>query len=493
MNSSSKEKDMKKQAILKLTLTFLIAAAALGTGCGQPGSTATDPADYGDYAGTDGMIHVSAESGSDTDGCGTEDSPFATLPCAAASLAPGRTIIVHDGTYDAFTLTETASGTEDAPVTIKAAEGESPVIKPTGDGDEVIGIHIVNAEHITIEGLEVEGGTHGIYYESTRDRGEMPLTDITIKDCTVHGVRGTHGICVYACNDLAPVKDLTMTGCEVYDCECGDSESTVFNGNIDGFEISGNLIHENNNIGIDMIGFEGNAAHPEGEGFDNLYDADYVRNGTCHDNVVYGISAEGNDAYLEDGEYDLCADGIYVDGGQDIEIYNNFVFCCDIGIEVATEHSPDDNPLFKVSGIDVHDNVVAGCEGWCGLCFGGYDADLGYTENCKFYNNTFIDNDTQIGVQRSKDNEVYGNLLSGGSTGVEYNEDCRPEDLNGNAIHDNVAAGLEEKDSWQAAYGKTYKSTDELLRGWTSRIEDCGSSFAPAEEYVKIYESWRED
>ena len=88
MNSSSKEKDMKKQAILKLTLTFLIAAAALGTGCGQPGSTATDPADYGDYAGTDGMIHVSAESGSDTDGCGTEDSPFATLPCAAASLAP---------------------------------------------------------------------------------------------------------------------------------------------------------------------------------------------------------------------------------------------------------------------------------------------------------------------------------------------------------------------------------------------------------------------
>ena len=156
---------------------------------------------------------------------------------------------------------------------------------------------------------------------STRDQGETPLEDITIKDCTVHGIRGTHGICVYARNDLAPVVNLTMSGCEVYDCECDSSESTVFNGNIDGFEIAGNIIHENNNIGIDMIGFEGNAAHPDDGSFENLYDADYVRNGTCHDNVVYGISAEGNAAYYEDGEYDLCADGIYVDGGRDIEIY----------------------------------------------------------------------------------------------------------------------------------------------------------------------------
>ena len=484
---------MKKKTILcMLTAAMLVAVCAMSIGCGNTTAPSADPAG-GDYAGEDGLIHVAAAAGSDESGNGTEESPYASIAYAVTKLEPGREVVVHDGTYEAFTLDAAMSGTAEAPVIVRAADGEAPVIKPAGDGDEVIGIHLINVDHITLDGLTVEGGTHGIYYESTRDQGETPLTDITIKDCTVHAIRGTHGICVYARNDLAPVTNLTMSGCEVYDCECDSSESTVFNGNIDGFEIAGNVIHENNNIGIDMIGFEGTAEHPADSGFDNAYDADFARNGTCHDNVVYGISAEGNAAYYEDGEYDLCADGIYVDGGQNIEIYNNFVFCCDIGIEVATEHSPDDNPLFKVSGIDVHDNVIAGCEGWCGICFGGYDADLGFTEDCKFYNNTLIDNDTQIGVQRSRNNEIYGNLLAGGATGIEYNTDCRPEDLSGNAIHNNAAAGLEESDSWTDTYGKTYADPSVLLDGWTPRIEGCGSSFTPADEYVTIYNTWRED
>ena len=486
---------MKKKTILcMLTAAMLLAVCAIGIGCGKEDTESTDtPVNGGDYAGEDGLIHVAAATGSDETGDGTEESPYASISFAVTKLEPGREIIVHDGTYEAFALESTMSGTADSPVAVRAADGESPVIKPSGDGDEIIGIHLVNVDHITVEGLEIEGGTHGIYYESTRDQGETPLEDITIKDCTVHGIRGTHGICVYARNDLAPVTNLTMRGCEVYDCECDSSESTVFNGNIDGFEITGNVIHENNNIGIDMIGFEGTAEHPADSGFDNAYDADCARNGTCHDNVVYGISAEGNAAYYEDGEYDLCADGIYVDGWQNIEIYNNFVFCCDIGIEVATEHSPDDNPLFKVAGIDVHDNVIAGCEGWCGICFGGYDADLGFTEDCKFYDNTLIDNDTQIGVQRSRNNDVYGNLLAGGCTAVEYNTDVRAEDLSGNKIHDNAAGGFEESDSWTGAYGKTYADPSALLDGWTPRIDGCGSSFIPADEYITIYNTWRED
>ena len=103
---------------------------------------------------------------------------------------------------------------------------------------------------------------------------------------------------------------------------------------------------------------------------------DYVRNGICRDNLVHNISTEGNEAYFEDGEYDLCAGGIYVDGGQNIEIFNNFIFNCDIGLEVATEHSPDDNELFKVSGIHAHDNVIADCTGWSGITFGGYEKTL---------------------------------------------------------------------------------------------------------------------
>lgn len=432
----------------------------------------------------DRQIHVSAE-GDDTTGDGSKDQPYATIQAAVDAVQPGTQVIIHQGEYEPFEVSAAAGGTEEKPVLIRAADDEKVVIKA-----QETGIHIVNAEHITIEGMEVEGGSHGIYYESTRERGGEPLDEIAIVNCCVHGVRGTHGICVYARNDLAPVTHLTMAGCEVYDCACGDSESTVFNGNIDGFEICDNIIHENNNIGIDMIGFEGTAKHPDGEG-DNPYEVDFARNGTCHDNIVYGISAQGNDAYLEEGEYDLCADGIYVDGGQNIEIYNNFIFDCDIGLEVATEHSPDDNELFRVSGVNVHDNVIADCTGWCGICFGGYDQDLGFTEDCVFRNNTLIDNDTQIGVQRSRDNEIAGNLLAGGAAAVEFNGDIRKEDVESNHFKDNAAAQIEDTDSWSDEYGRMTEKSSEIVEGFTSRLEGIGSSFVPDDEAVRLYQKWR--
>ena len=426
---------------------------------------------------TEKEIHVSA-AGSDETGNGSENKPYATPGFAATKVSPGTTVIVHEGTYGQFEIDTEASGTEAFPVAFTAAPGEKVLIQSIPGEEAVagesIGIYIVNADNITIKGFEITGGTHGIYYESRQSRGDKPLENILIEDCTVHGIRGTHGICVYARNDYAPVKNITMRGCHVYDCECDSSESTVFNGNIDGFLIENNLIHDNNNIGIDMIGFEGNAKHSNPK-YENPYDVDFVRNGECKNNVVYNISAEGNAAYMtEDGDYDLCADGIYVDGGQDIKIHDNFVFNCDIGFEVATEHSPDDNELFKVSGIEVYDNIAAGCMGWCGLCFGGYDADLGFTENCSFHNNTFVDNAVTIGVQRSRGNKIYDNIFVGEGEEIEYNSDVREEDMV------NEFSGNES--------GKTKEG---LLDGFSSLVTGKGSSFVPPEDIIRLWEENR--
>lgn len=451
---------MKKQLI---TLLAIITAAMMLASCRAP-----QPEPDGETA-SGRQIHVAAD-GSDETGDGSEEKPYATPAFAVTQIVPGTEVIVHEGTYGQFGIDEEASGTKEEPVVLRAAEGEKAVIM-SAPAEESIGIHLVNVDNITLDGFEVTGGTHGIYYDSTPDRGEEPLENITFRNCKVHGIRGTHGICVYAGNDLAPVRNITMSGCEVYDCECFDSESTVFNGNIDGFVINDNVIHDNNNIGIDMIGFEGTAVH-DGGSFANPYDADYVRNGECYGNVVYNISSAGNEAYIEDGEAELCADGIYVDGGQDIKIHDNFVFNCDIGIEVATEHSPDDNELFRVSGVEVCDNVIAGCKGWCGICFGGYDADLGFTENCSFHNNTLLDNETQIGVQRSRNNRIYDNIISGEGEAIEYSEDVAEEDMD-NGFDDNVLT----------------EDGDGVLDGFRSLMEGKGSSFVPDEKYVEIYRS----
>jgi hypothetical protein len=45
-------------------------------------------------------------------------------------------------------------------------------------------------------------------------------------------------------------------GMRVHHLKTGSSESLVVNGNVTNFRITHNVVHDNNNIGIDVIGFE---------------------------------------------------------------------------------------------------------------------------------------------------------------------------------------------------------------------------------------------
>ena len=467
---------MKRQLIrsrlLKITVAFAMMISAIWlSGCRRQ-ETETEQ----------GAVYV-AEDGDDETGTGAWKAPYATIS-HAAETAPGSLILVGKGEYEPLDLGPECSGSKDSPTVIRPAEGAKVVIHV----EDETGIFLKNVHDISIEGLETVGGTYAVEYLSTPEAGKQPLSNISIRNCKVHGVRGQHGICVYARNDLAPVTDLTIEGCEVYDCECYWSESMVINGNIDGFLIERNKVHDNNNIGIDMIGFEGFACHQGETGDVNPYEVDYVRNGICRDNLVYNISTEGNEAYYEDGEYDLCAGGIYVDGGQNIEIYNNFIFNCDLGLEVATEHSPEENELFKVSGISVHDNVIADCTGFAGLVFGGYERDLGFTEDCIFDNNTLVDNPYQIVVQHSRNNRICANLVLGGEEGFFFEPACR-EEGQVNEISGNAAAEIENEESWTEEYGAVYSDRSETVDGFRPLIKDTGSAFVPDEEQMKIYKA----
>lgn len=384
-----------------------------------------------------GTIYVLASADSNRAN-GSLEYPYQTIQEALDHSQAGSKIIVGEGEYKPFAVSEENSGTKENVTIIQAAEGTHPIIQvPAGSAmQDSIGINIENASYICIDGLEISGGTHGIYYENNTDARSITLSGVTIRNCRVHDVNGVHGIAIYATNDRIPLTELVIEGCEVYDCLCGDSESVVVNGNIDGFEIRQNIVHDNNNIGIDMIGFEGIALH-ENSYAGNRYDTDFVRNGKCYGNTVYNISTAGNDAYWENGEYSLCAGGIYVDGGQNIEIYNNKISNCDIGIEVATEHNPSENPLFQVAGIEVHDNEITECTGFAGLAFGGYDSERGFTVNCHFYQNVLVHNTVQIVVQRSRNNEIDHNTMIGGDTIIEYNEELPEEEMD-NHFHDNI-------------------------------------------------------
>ena len=158
---------MKKKWVAVPVMLMLMMTGAVLAACSDK-----EPAE--ESAGR--VLHVSAD-GNDETGDGSAERPFATPAYAATQAEPGTEVIVHGGKYGQFELDGEASGAESDPVVIRAAEGEEVVIESTPGNAEAdensIGIHLVNVENITIDGIEVTGGTHGIYYESLPDRDDV--------------------------------------------------------------------------------------------------------------------------------------------------------------------------------------------------------------------------------------------------------------------------------------------------------------------------------
>jgi hypothetical protein len=104
--------------------------------------------------------YVSKEAiASDSTGTGTELKPFATLAKVAglATLAPGDTILIKNGTYAPFKLTK--SGAEGAHITWKAYPGHKPEVRHSGNSWSVIE---VQASYQTIDGLTLTGNNDSV-------------------------------------------------------------------------------------------------------------------------------------------------------------------------------------------------------------------------------------------------------------------------------------------------------------------------------------------
>ena len=183
-----------------------------------------------------------------------------------------------------------------------------------------------------------------------------------------------HGIAVYGTRAPQALTNIVIDGNEVYALKLGSSESLVVNGNVDGFQITNNVVHDNNNIGIDAIGFEGKAPDPA---------YDQARHGLIARNTVYNIDSYRNPAYGTDRN----ADGIYVDGGTHLVVERNVAHDCNIGIELASEHAGRSTSFITLRNNFVYHNTSVG------IAIGGYDTRRGSTENCVIVNNTLFNND----------------------------------------------------------------------------------------------------
>ncbi|MFP7477086.1 nitrous oxide reductase family maturation protein NosD [Terribacillus saccharophilus] len=374
----------------------------------------------------------------DDDNEGTKEKPLRTIQAAVDQATAGTTVYIRSGTYtDGFDVTH--SGTKEAPVIIRNFEDEQVIIS----GKEKVmkeDAALVNADgkqYITIQGLTIQDlnadspdfAVMGIFVTGNSSHINIIQNHIHhIGNISDEG--NAHGIAVYGTGKMEQIRVMDNI---VEDLTLGLSEAVVLNGNIDGFAVTGNTVRNNNNIGIDLIGYEGTSEDP---------DSDYVRNGTVRGNVVHDNSSYGNPAYGED----YSAGGIYVDGAKNIKIKRNTVFRNDLGIEATSEHKGQYADNIEITENAVYEN------NYTGISIGGYDEERGGTKNSSITYNVLFRNDTkdlsggQLLLQHDiSGNDISHNVFSASKTGLFIANDFQ---TNTNTTMDRNVYDKKKENSW---------------------------------------------
>jgi hypothetical protein len=384
--------------------------------------------------------------GSDANNGLSTSNPFKTIQHGLDIANPGDTVYVRglDASGSRVTYTEELtfkhSGAPGAPIALQAYPGEHPIINGTpstspspcffspGSGNVAAIKAVVNFTNISYasligfeiakdNGIKWQAEAYGVFVQGSGShlliRGNTihDISGLVIKQGQDNIGYGGAGIHVYACSLTTPYDNVVIDGNTIYKCQPGDSETETLtvNGNVTNFQITNNVLHDDNNIGIDMIGGEAYVFNLP----DDTQNLPVPRGGVCSHNTVYNIHANyGN------GQ----AAGIYVDGAQNVTITDNVSYQNDYGMQIGAEWHG-----YVASGITVADNLLYN-DRQGGLIFGGladkngFDptgSTVGRVENCAFVNNTLSNCDTlgtgyaqgQLQIQWASNNIVANNIF----------------------------------------------------------------------------------
>lgn len=316
-------------------------------------------------------------TGNNTD-TGSQGLPWLTLQYGLDQLSPGDTLNIMTGTYNEK-VQFNVSGTASNMITLRNNNNDVVVIDGTGITGSIPVVEIYDHSYIIIEGLEIANNemldAQGILIENN-------CNNITIRNNKIYNINfssnpsdpanantNSQPLIVYGTDPINAIFNLIIEGNEIYNSRTGYSEALAVNGNVDGFQVINNLVHDVTNIGIDIIGHEGTS--PDAM-------TDQARNGTIKGNTIYNCLS----SYATSG-------GIYVDGGKDLIIENNISYKNGYGIEIGCENVGKSADNILIRNNLFYDNEI------CGIALGGFDypTGSGKVTNTSITNNTLFKND----------------------------------------------------------------------------------------------------
>lgn len=325
-------------------------------------------------------VYVST-TGADIFGNGDIDHPYLTIVFAVQQAPPNSIVYISPGTYN-----EISEIYINKPLNlVKNGTGEVIVdaIGRTTPAEDKYMIAITNTVNTTIDGLTLKNcignGSKGIWVLGS---GGV----ITIKNCSISNIG-------WVSNDLTqippnnntvanairiegteptPLSVIFILNNDVYNCATGWGEAISLVGNIDGFQIEDNKVHEISNIGIVAAG---NYAYTEAPSAVNQ-----SRNGLIRGNNVYHcMSAIANSA------------GIYLDGSLNCTVSRNRIYDNAVGISIGGEEEVGAG-AFTSNGHRVFNNLIYN-NSVAGIYIGSNNPANAVT-NTTVYNNTIFKNRT---------------------------------------------------------------------------------------------------
>ena len=377
------------------------------------------------------IYFASVNGGSSRDGL-TQSTEFtwAEIPSKIGSVIPyGSTIKLIDS-FDSIVLTSAYSGqyTDDGAGNITdvgniiydgsgvSAGSFSNNLSQTGAV-----INIDGADHITVQGFTIDNHTANLISSTPIGIRVSGSDNVLLLSNTISNIRAkhattcdvsqngntnacgnSHGILVAGYNGA--VTNIDIVDNTLKQLALGASEALVLNGDVDGFYVADNTIYDVNNIAIDLIGFEdsGNAT-------------DQARNGSIQNNLIYNVMTKGtvniiaNQTYKNGNSYDVSAGCIYADGAKNLEILKNRAYKCDIGIEVAGEHTGTNRSKASVN-VTVKNNVVYDSN-YTGIKLGSESgANYDGVNGCTIENNTLYSNSTSPVYFVDNEGNQYGGV-----------------------------------------------------------------------------------